>query len=33
MEMQKVRMGMDGKYSDFDAPAFDAINPIIHLTG
>jgi hypothetical protein len=33
MEMQKVRIGMDGKYSCFDAFAFDANNPVIYLTG
>jgi hypothetical protein len=32
MEMQKVRMGTDGKISGFDAPAFEA-NPVNYLTG
>ena len=27
MEMQKVRIGMDRKYSGFDALAFEANNP------
>ena len=33
MEMQKVRIGMDGKYSGFDAIAFDANNPKMNLAG